>query len=100
LPGMTPSALKEFLRARPALPRDMAAIARALGPAQADATIEKSDSFRILTSIKFDNGRRTSSEVVIGLGDEENPYRVLSWQDEVAAANGRPRKLAEGGDDL
>lgn len=100
LPGMTPSGLKEFLRERPTLPRDMAVIATALGPAQASATIEKSDSFRVLTTVNFDNGRRTSSEVVIGLGGEEDPYRVLSWQDDVEAAAGRPRKPAGDGDDL
>lgn len=99
LPGMTPSGLQEFLRERPALPRDMAAIAAALGPAQTGATIEKSDAFRILTTVRFDNGRQTSSEVVIRLGDEKNPYRVLSWQDEMAATS-RPRKLAGDGDDL
>ena len=101
LPGMTPSGLKRFLSERPALPRDMAAIATALGPAQASATIEKSNFFRILTTVKFDNGRQTSSEVVIGLlGGAEDPYRVLSWQDEVEAARSRPRKLAGDSDDL
>jgi general secretion pathway protein K len=100
LPDMTPSGLKEFLRERPTLPRDRAAIATALGPAQANATIEKSDFFRILVTVKFDNGRQTASEVVIGLGGEDDPYRVLSWRDEVAAVTSRPRKLAEDGDDL
>src|SRR6202022_781552 len=84
LPGITPSGLKEFLGERLALPRDAAAIATALGPAQAGATIEKSDYFRILTTVKFDNGRQTSSEVVIKLGGEQDPYLVLSWQDDVA----------------
>src|ERR1700730_3343911 len=92
LPGMTPSGLKEFLGERPALPRDAAAIATALGPAQAGATIEKSDFFRILTTVKFDNGRQTSSEVVIKLGGEEDPYRVLSWQDDVSTAASRAQK--------
>jgi general secretion pathway protein K len=100
LPGMTPSGLKEFLRERPALPRDMPAIATALGPAQASATIEKSNSFRILTTVKFNNGRQASSEVVIRLGKEEDPYRVLSWQDEVGAARSHPRKLVDDSDDL
>ena len=100
LPGMTPSGLKEFLGERPALPSDAAAIATALGPAQAGATIEKSDFFRILTTIKFDNGRQTSSEVVIKLGGEGDPYRVLSWQDDVAVATSRPQKLAGDDDDL
>jgi general secretion pathway protein K len=103
LPGMTPAALKEFLNQRPALSRDSPAIATALGPAQASATAPKSKSFRIQTTVKFDNGRRTSSEVVIALGDDEDknktkdqdkaPYRVLSWQDNVEAGR-RPRKLA------
>jgi general secretion pathway protein K len=100
LPGMTPSGLKAFLKERPLLPADMAAIATALGPAQANATIEKSDFYRILATVKFDNGRQTSSEVVIKLGGEEDPFRVLSWQDDVAAATSRPQKLAGDDDDL
>jgi general secretion pathway protein K len=95
LPGMTPSALKEFLSQRPALPRDQSAIAAALGPAQASAAIPKSTSFRVLTTVKFDNGRRTSSDVVIALGEGKDPYRVLSWQDDAAAGN-RPPKPARG----
>ncbi|HET6839983.1 MAG TPA: type II secretion system minor pseudopilin GspK [Bradyrhizobium sp.] len=100
LPGMTPSGLKEFLSARPNLPRDAAAVAAALGPAQAGATIDKSNFFRIVTAIKFDNGRQTSSEVVIELRGKEDPYRVLSWRDEVETTTRRPRALAGGGDDL
>jgi general secretion pathway protein K len=100
LPGMTPSGLRDFLQERPALPNDMATITTALGSAQANATIEKSDSFRILTTIKFDNGRQTSSEVVIRLGGKKDPYQVLSWQDEVASVSHHPRKLASDGDDL
>lgn len=93
LPGMTPSTLNDFLKQRPALSRDQSAIAAALGPAQAGATIPNSKSFRILTTLKFDNGRRTTSEVVIALGDDEDPYHVLSWQDDVEAGH-RSRKLA------
>jgi general secretion pathway protein K len=100
LPGMTPSGLKEFLRERPTLPRDAAAIATALGPAQASATIDKSDFYRVLTTVKFDNGRRTSSEVVIELRGEEEPYRVLSWRDEVETTTGRVRKFVDDGDDF
>jgi general secretion pathway protein K len=100
LPGMTPSGLKEFLQARPALPTDQAAIATALGPAKAGATIDKSNFFRILIAVKFDNGRRTSSEVVIELRGEEDPYRVLSWRDEVETATGRTRKFVGDSDDF
>jgi general secretion pathway protein K len=93
LPGMTPSALKDFLSRRPALMRDQPAIAAALGPAQASATVPTSTSFRILTTVQFDNGRRTSSEVVIALDGNRDPYHVLSWQDD-AEAGRRPRKMA------
>ena len=95
LPGMTPSALNDFLKQRPLLPRDQSAIAAALGPAQTSATLPTSKSFRILTTLKFDNGRRTSSEVVIALGEDKEPYQVLSWQDDVEAGH-RSRKLANG----
>jgi general secretion pathway protein K len=101
LPGMTPSALKEFLEIRPTLPRDPAAIAAALGPAQASATIEKSGFFRIRTTVRFENGRQTSSEVVIDLGGgEQDPYRVLSWRDAVETTIDRARKLVGGSDDF
>jgi general secretion pathway protein K len=95
LPGMTPSALKDFLSQRSALSRDSPAIATALGPAQANATVPKSAAFRVLTTIQFDNGRRMSSEVVIALGGEKDPYRVLSWQDDVEAGR-RSRQPASG----
>jgi general secretion pathway protein K len=45
-----------------------------------------------LTTVKFNDVRRTSSEVVVALGGAEDPYRVLSWQDDVEAGR-RPQKL-------
>jgi len=104
LPGMTPEALNDFLKQRSSLPRDKNAIAAALGPAaKAAGTLPQGKSFRVLTALRFDNGRRTSSEVVIALsadkGKEQDknkdnnrsnnkdkdkgPYTILSWQDDV-----------------
>ena len=103
LPGMTPEALNDFLKQRPSLPRDKDAVAAALGPAKAAATLPQAKSFRILTTLRFDNGRHSSSEAVIALGadkgkddekskDSDNskgkdrdkgPYSILSWQDDV-----------------
>ncbi len=94
LPGMTPAALNDFLKQRASLPRDQTAIAAALGPAKASATLPKSKSFRVLTTLQFDNGRRTASEVVITLGGDKDPFHVLSWQDDVTGL--RTRKLASG----
>jgi general secretion pathway protein K len=95
LPGMTPLALKDFLNQRASLPRDQTAIAAALGPAKASATLPKSKSFRVLTTLKFDNGRRATSEAVIALGGDKDPFHVLSWQDDVETGQ-RSRKLAGG----
>jgi general secretion pathway protein K len=94
LPGMTPSALKDFLNLRPMLSRDSPAITTALRPAQVSATPPISTSFSILTNMQFDNGRRSSSEVIIALGGNEDPYRVLSWQDDLEAVSPRPREPA------
>ena len=82
LPGMTPLTLRQFLNDRAALPNDAAAIASALGAAKSSATAQKSQAYRLLISVRLPNGRESSSEIVIGLGGGEDPYRVLSWQDD------------------
>ncbi|HXB76442.1 MAG TPA: type II secretion system minor pseudopilin GspK [Bradyrhizobium sp.] len=91
LPGMTPAALTDFLNQRTGLPRDPSAVAAALGSARTNARIPQSKSFRIVTTLRFDNGRRTSSEIVIELGDGKEPYRVLSWQDDVESVHRLPK---------
>lgn len=84
LPGMTPLTLKQFLQERAGLPNDPAAIAAALGgAAKSNATAQKSQAYRILIRVRFPRGPESVSEVVIALRGEENPYRVLSWQDDV-----------------
>jgi general secretion pathway protein K len=85
LPGMTPSGLKAFLGERATLSNDPSAIAAALGSVKAGATIPTSKSFRVCTTMKFHDGRRMSSEAVIALGNDEEPYRVLSWRDDIEA---------------
>jgi general secretion pathway protein K len=95
LPGMTPLALNDFLNQRAVLPRDKAAIAAALGPAQGNAAIPNSKSYRVMASLRFNDGRQTSSEVVISLGDAKQPYQVLSWQDDVQTGH-RSRRPAGG----
>ena len=84
LPGMTPLSLKQFLSDRAALPSDPAAIAAALGEAKALGTVRKSQAYRLLIGVHLKNGRNTASEVVISVRGEEDPYRVLSWQDNVS----------------
>jgi general secretion pathway protein K len=63
---------------------DMSAATDASPPAATDATTAKSPCYRIEATVNFNDGRRAASEVVIALGDKVEPYRVLSWQDDVA----------------
>jgi general secretion pathway protein K len=56
--------------------------------AQKNAPTPKSPCYRVRTTIRFSNGRRTTSEVVISLGDKVEPYHVLSWQDDVERRGG------------
>ncbi|WP_455153223.1 general secretion pathway protein GspK [Bradyrhizobium cenepequi] len=51
---------------------------------KSDASTAKSPCYRVETTIRFRNGRRATSEVVIAMGDKVEPYRVLSWQDDIA----------------
>ena len=53
-------------------------------PAAPDATVAKSPCYRVEATVNFNDGRRAASEAVIALGDKVEPYRVLSWQDDVA----------------
>jgi general secretion pathway protein K len=76
LPGMTPEALNDFLKQRASLPRDQKAIAAALGPAaKAGGALPDSKAFRVVTTIRFDNGRRTSTEAVILLSNTPSKAR-------------------------
>jgi general secretion pathway protein K len=69
--------------------------AGASAPAPNDATTAKSTCYRVEAVINFNDGRRAASEVVIALGDKVEPYRVLSWQDDVAPRGNalKPRRL-------
>jgi general secretion pathway protein K len=113
LPGMTQDVLNNFLKQRPSLPRDQKAVAAALGPAaKAAANLPDAKAFRVLTTIRFDNGRRTSIEAVILLSNtqgkkdgakgadivkagaqDKEPYKILSWQDEAETVT-RPSRQA------
>jgi general secretion pathway protein K len=82
LPGMTPDALQAFLAQRAAAPQNGQILLSLLGGAAAHASLEITKTVRVTVRVSLDNGRRTSSEVVIFIGDNDNePYRVVSWHD-------------------
>lgn len=94
IPGMTPLRLRQFLNGRGTLPSEPAAVAAALGVAKASVAAEPSPSYRLTIRVQLPNGRETVSEVVISVREDEEPYRVLSWQDGIdAQTTRRPAKL-------
>jgi general secretion pathway protein K len=93
LPGKGANKSGDAFGERSAQPSDPFATADTSAPANNDAMTAKSTCYRIEATINFSNGRRTASEVVIALGDKVEPYRVLSWQDDVEArADGQRRR--------
>jgi general secretion pathway protein K len=61
------------------------------GAAKPDVSSPESSAFRTSIQIKLRDGRQRTSEVVFVLGDDDAPYRVLSWQDELASGQRQKR---------
>jgi general secretion pathway protein K len=84
LPGMTPDRVYAILTQRETARPDLPTMMAILGPAQSYATTETNWSTRVNVRVQFDKGRQMSSEVVIlVLVDGSEPYRILSWRDEL-----------------
>ena len=67
-----------------AAPSPNGTVAGAQAPSpQSAASTAQSPCYRIAISIRFRNGHRTTSEAVVALGDKAEPYRVLSWQNDL-----------------
>ncbi|WP_284264976.1 general secretion pathway protein GspK [Bradyrhizobium iriomotense] len=89
LPGMTPEALQQLLRDRAdpnVNPRSLLGIAGA-----GSATLEGSKAYRLTVAVESALRRRSSAEIVILLleGTDE-PYRVLSWHNDLDGSAGKP----------
>jgi general secretion pathway protein K len=61
-----------------------------------DAPLQLSDAYRVLTTIRFDDGRLAASEAVITRGNDDDPYRVLAWQDDVPIHARASRRNSDG----
>jgi general secretion pathway protein K len=84
LPGMSPDRLYAFLAQRRSAPQNTQVLLSMLGQAQSSAAIEAGKAARVTVRTAFDNGRRLNSEVVIVVfEDAPEPYRVMSWHDEL-----------------
>jgi general secretion pathway protein K len=69
----------------------LAATGSSAAPQQNTPTA-KSSCYRVRATIRFSNGRRAASEVVISLGNKVEPYHVLSWQDDIERRDDMPRR--------
>jgi general secretion pathway protein K len=87
LSGMTPERLNAFLAQRTAVTPGQGRSALApLGAAQDGATTEGSNAVRVTVRAILDNGRHRVSEAVILVDGGSEPFRVLSWRDDVEGA--------------
>ena len=82
LPGVTPEWLNVLLVQRDGAPQDV--LRARLGPAARYVTVQASKANRVMVEVRFDPKRRLRSEAVVLLldGDAE-PFRVLSWRDDI-----------------
>jgi general secretion pathway protein K len=85
LPGMTPESLYLLLDQRELGSLDV--VRARLGTAASYATLSSSNANRITVDVRFDNKHEMRSEaVVLLLKDDTEPYRLLSWSDEIGTS--------------
>jgi general secretion pathway protein K len=82
LPGMTPDILHFLMEQRDAAPLDV--LRTRLGSATRYATVEASKANRVTVDVRFDAKRRNHLEIVVlPLDGDTEPFRILSWRDEL-----------------
>jgi general secretion pathway protein K len=87
LPGMDPQRLNAILVQRlvpPQNAQDQQSLLALLGPAQAMANAQGSKAVRVTARMTFDSGQRMTTEAVFfALDNGDDPYRILTWRDDV-----------------
>ena len=84
LPGMTPDVLRQVLAQRAQGKPDGQSLLKLLGPASSNASVTPSKATQVLINVRLGNGRDVFAEVVIvTLQDGDEPFRVLSWRDDI-----------------
>lgn len=84
LPGMDAERLNAVLVQRQAAPQNAQSLAAMFGLAQALATTRGNKALRVTARMTFDSGQRMTSEAVIFVLDGgTQPYRILTWRDDV-----------------
>jgi general secretion pathway protein K len=87
VPGMDPQRLQAILVQRAAAPQNdqtTQVLLAMLGAGQTFANTQASKALRVTARIAFDSGQRMTTEAVIFLLDNgTEPYRILTWQDDM-----------------
>lgn len=92
LPGLSSALLGNVLTMRANTPQDV--LRAQLGSATSFITLQPGAADRVQIDVNFASGRRSRSEAVILVADKDTePYRVLSWHDDVPL---RERSLEMG----
>jgi general secretion pathway protein K len=82
MPGMTPDKMQAVLAARDTPGLDAKTVAAMAGISNAAA--EPSKTYRLNVNVASGTGKRSAAEIVILLLDDgDEPYRILSWRDEI-----------------
>jgi general secretion pathway protein K len=80
LPGVGSAKAQDFLKARETLPLPFDRIAGRLGEVSRYVTDERGAAVRVDIDVGLGPGGRRHFEAVVARGDEEQPFRVVSWQ--------------------
>jgi general secretion pathway protein K len=89
LPGITPDRLQILLSQRQGASQDV--IRAQLGMAAQYITMQPSKANRITIAVRFDTNRRVRSQAVVLLPDRDTePFRMLSWHNEIGEPDESP----------
>jgi general secretion pathway protein K len=90
LPGITPDRLQNLLAQRQGASQDV--LKAQLGTAAQYVTVQPSKANRITVAVRFDTKRRVRSQAVVLLPDKDTePFRMLSWRDDIREPDETPK---------
>lgn len=86
VPGLTPDRLQTLMSMRADTPQDV--VRAQLGIATTSVTMSPSAADRVEVNVQFPTGDRFRSEAdILLVSGDHDPYRVLSWHDDVLPAS-------------
>jgi general secretion pathway protein K len=81
VPGMTAEVLQQLVNTRQSDPQDI--VKAQMGSAAQYITLDAAEADRVTVAVQFSTGARIRSQAVILTKANGEPYRILTWQDDV-----------------